>query len=762
MTDSRSLLKVSWPKVALACCAIALGAAVVMGIGQVPATPVTPAVAAGSSIEPTERQRRVLRLVAEVTGRQHYRQAVLDDKLSSLIFERYLESLDGNRSYLLASDVAEFEKYRYELDDDIKSSDLGPAFEMFARLQQRNRERITYAIKLLDTEPDFTLDESYRFDRSKDAWASSQAELDELWRQRVKNDSLSLILAGKDWPDAQDVLRKRYERVLKRIEQVSSDDVFSLFMNAYLYVYDPHSNYFSPRSSEEYNIAMSLSYEGIGATLQLIDDYVTIVNVLPGGPASLAGSVKAQDRILGVGQGKDGAIVDVIGWRLDDVVQLIRGPVNTVVRLQVMPAGATPGSPDTIVELTRNKVTLEAQAAKKSMRETTRDGKTIKVGVIDVPSFYQDYQARAGGDADYRSTTRDVARLIGELKAEGMQALVLDLRNNGGGYLNEATGLVGLFIDKGPVVQMRETGGRIEVLDDPDTGLTWDGPLVVLVNRASASASEIFAGAIQDYGRGLIVGQQTYGKGTVQNLYPLDRYALGPKSGFGQLTVTIGKYYRVTGDSTQHRGVTPDIELPSMLSTADLGESTWDSALPWDRIKPADFQRQAGVESELPLLTRLHDGRSGHDADLLALEGDIQSMDRLRSQTSVSLNLQKRKAERAALEAERLARENKRRKALGLEPLAAAADLDHDEEAGPDDAEDADSAADPERLARENERRKTLGLEPLTREQEIEEIEAPDALLAETTQIAADAYIGSTPAGGILLSRALEQSEKSR
>ncbi len=310
-------------------------------------------------------------------------------------------------------------------------------------------------------------------------------------------------------------------------------------------------------------------------------------------------------------------------------------------------------------------MTLEAQAAKKEMRKTQRGGKDIPVGVIDVPSFYQDYQARSEGDEDYRSTTRDVRRLIGELKAEGMKTLVMDLRNNGGGYLTEATALVGLFIEQGPVVQMRETGGRIEVLDDPEPGLAWDGPLVVLVNRASASASEIFAGAIQDYGRGLIVGQQTYGKGSVQNLYPLDRYALGPKSGFGQLTVTIGKYYRVTGDSTQHRGVTPDIELPSMLSPADIGESTRDSALPWDRIRPAEFERQPGVEGELPLLAKLHDGRIDHDADFRALQGDIQSLDRIRAQTSVSLNLETRKAEREALDQERLERENARRKALG-------------------------------------------------------------------------------------------------
>jgi carboxyl-terminal processing protease len=582
---------------------------------------------------------------------------------------------------------------------------------MFSRLQERNRERIDYAISLLETEPDFTLDESFTFDRSEEAWPASKSDLDELWRKRVKNDALSLVLAGKEWPEIKEVLRKRYERVSKRIDQVSADDVFETFMNAYSHVYDPHSSYLSPRNSEEYNIAMSLSYEGIGATLQLVDDYVTIVNILPGGPAAVSGEFKPNDRITAVAQGADGAMTDVVGWRLDDVVQLIRGPEDTVVRLQVLPAGATPGSLERTVSLTRNKVTLEAQAAKKSIHETQRDGQVIKVGVIDVPSFYQDYQARSAGDEDYRSTTRDVRRLIEELKAEGMDTLVMDLRNNGGGHLSEATGLVGLFIEKGPVVQLRETGGRIEVLDDPEPGLAWDGPMVVLVNRASASASEIFAGAIQDYGRGLVVGQQTYGKGSVQNLYPLDRYALGPKSGFGQLTVTIGKYYRVTGDSTQHRGVTPDIQLPSLISTEDVGESTRESALPWDRIRAASFERAAAPEGELPLLGKLHDQRVQADPDFRALQGDLASLDHLRSHTTVSLNLEKRRQERAVMEKERLERENERRKARGLEPLAAIEDLDASEE--------------------------------------------PDALLDETIEIACDVYVAAQPAGTALLAKTL-------
>ncbi len=361
----------SWPKVALLCAAIAVLAAVVMGGGAGAARPVSPALASTGSIEPTDRHRRVARLVAEVMERQHYRQADLDDKLSSSIFERYLEALDGNRNYLLASDIAEFEKYRFTLDDAIESSDLEPAFLMFSRLQERNRERIDYAISQLETEPDFTLQESFTFDRSEKAWPASTDELDELWRKRVKNDALSLILTGKEWPEIQDVLRKRYERVRKRIDQVSADDVFETFMNAYSHVYDPHSSYLSPRNSEEYNIAMSLSYEGIGASLQLIDDYVTIVNILPGGPAAVSGEFKPNDRITAVGQGAEGTMTDVVGWRLDDVVQLIRGQVDTIVRLQVLPAGATPGSLERTISLTRNKVTLEAQAAKKSMHETS-------------------------------------------------------------------------------------------------------------------------------------------------------------------------------------------------------------------------------------------------------------------------------------------------------------------------------------------------------------------------------------------------------
>jgi carboxyl-terminal processing protease len=670
--------------------------------------PLAPALAASGDLAPSDRHRRVMRLVSEVVERQHYRQAALDDDMSAQIYERYLEALDGSRSYLLASDIAEFERLRYELDDAIGDADAGPAFEIFARYRERNREVLRHAIALLDVEPDFTLDESFRFDRSEEGWPASEAELKELWRKRVKNDALSLVLAGKTWPEAADLLRKRYERVAKRVEQITADDVFETFMNAYSHVYDPHSNYLSPRNSEEYNIAMSLSYEGIGASLQLVDDHVTIMNVLPGGAAAASADIKVGDRITAVGQGESGPLTDVVGWRLDDVVQLIRGPVNSTVRLQILPAGANPGSQETQIALQRSKITLEAQAAKKEIHTLQRGGRALRVGVISVPSFYQDFQARVAGEPEYRSTTRDVRRLIDELRAEGVDSLVVDLRDNGGGHLSEATSLVGLFVERGPVVQLRETGGRIEVLDDPEPGVAWNGPLVVLVNRASASASEIFAGAIQDYQRGLVVGQQTYGKGSVQNLYPLDRYALGPKAGFGQLTVTIGKYYRVTGDSTQHRGVEPDITLPSLLSTEDVGESTRDSALPWDRINAARFTPEPAEAPVISLLSKVHERRIANNPDFVALMADVEALERLRGQREVSLNLEQRRAERDAEDALRLARENARRTARGLEPLADVGALDAAE--APDavldeaveiaaDAAELPKTADPSRLS---------------------------------------------------------------
>jgi carboxyl-terminal processing protease len=651
------------------------------GSAQPPAPAVANAsVGAAATLQPTDRQRTIARRVYENLDRAHYAQVSLDDKLSSKIYDLYLESLDGAHSYFMASDVAEFERLRLRFDDAIKTGALEPAFTIFDRFRQRNRERMTYAIALLDQEPDYTLNETFEFDREKALWPATTAEMNELWRKRVKNDGLTLRLAGKNWTETADVLRKRYERVVKRIDQISSDDVFENFMNAYARAYDPHSSYFSPRNSEEYRIAMSLSYEGIGASLQLVDDYVTVLSILPGGPASQSKELTANDRITAVGQGHEGPITDVIGWRLDDVVQLIRGPINSIVRLQVLPAGAAPGN-EKLIEFTRNKVTLEAQAAHKEIRKVHRGDRDLSIGVITVPSFYQDYEARAAGDRNYRSTTRDVRNLITELKTAGIDGLLIDLRNNGGGSLPEATGLTGLFIKGGPVVQLRETGGTVEVLDDPEPEPAYMGPMVVLVDRFSASASEIFAAAIQDYGRGLVVGQQTYGKGTVQNLIPLDRFALGPKPEFGQLTITIGKFYRVTGDSTQNHGVTPDIVLPSLISADEVGENTRGSALPWDRIAAVPFKDDGNLAPAVTQLSRIHDQRAAVDPDFRSLIDDVASVDRLRQQTTVSLNLKVREQERTTLDKERLTRENMRRAAHGLKPLTTVEEINDQEAA---------------------------------------------------------------------------------
>jgi carboxyl-terminal processing protease len=423
---------------------------------------------------------------------------------------------------------------------------------------------------------------------------------------------------------------------------------------------------------------MSLSYEGIGASLQLTDDYVTVIDVIPGGPAATSGKLAANDRITAVGEGKTGELTDVIGWRLDDVVQKIRGPGGTTVRLQLLPAGAAPGSAQKVVDFTRNRVSLEAQAAHKAMRVVQRNGRDVKVGIITVPSFYQDYDASRAGVKDYRSTTRDVQRLIGELRKDGADVLIMDLRANGGGYLPEAESLTGLFIDKGPVVQLRDTTGRIEVDDDPDPAIFYSGPMIVLVDRFSASASEIFAGAIQDYGRALIVGQQTYGKGTVQNAHPLNYTIFGRKPELGQLNVTIGKYYRITGESTQDRGVTPDIALPSLIDANEVGESTRDRALPWDHIEPATFRTEGDLKQITGTLEKLHEERTANSADFRYLHDDIAALDAVRSQKSLSLNIKTREAERKRLEGERLDRENAWRTAHDMKPVKSLEEIKDD------------------------------------------------------------------------------------
>ena len=621
-----------------------------------------------------EKHSDISQQVTRLIENLHYSRPRIDNSLSSAILDRYLDTLDGNRLYFLSSDISSFGRYRYELDDRARDGELEPVFEIFNVFRARTEERIAYALTLLEQEPDFTIDESFRFDRSEMAWPSTDEEIQDVWRRHIKNAGLSLVLTGKTWEETAEILQERYERVLTRIVQLTADDVFATFMNAMAHTMDPHSSYMSPRDSEEYRIQMSLSYDGIGASLQLTNDYVTVINVIAGGPAQLDGQLKPEDRITGVAQGDDSEVVDVIGWRLDDVVQIIRGPGGTVVRLQILPAGAAPGSPERVLSLIRDKVKLEEQAAKSDRLEISHEGNPYHIGVIRVPSFYLDYAALTRGEEDYTSTTRDVERLVGELEAEGIDGLVLDLRQNGGGHLSEATELSGLFIERGPVVQLRQTRRNIEVLDDPMPGVVYDGPLAVLVDRYSASASEIFAAAIQDYQRGIVIGQQTFGKGSVQNLFNLDRFIRAP--GYGQLTLTIGKYYRVTGASTQHRGVIPDIELPSLVDTNTVGESTRDTALPWDQIDPTRFRAETSLEPAIQLLTERHTARAANDPDYNFLLADVAAFGKLRERETVSLNLLERQAERNLLQEQQLARENERRAALELEPLASIDELE--------------------------------------------------------------------------------------
>lgn len=658
-----------------------LGAAAVTFL-SVQALATTSAVEQNTFLFPEQRHEKIGELITQFIQNSHYMHITVDDELSSRVMDVYIESLDRNRMYLLESDVKYFDAYRYQLDDIVKSKPLDPVFEVFEVYQTRVRERLTFALSQLETEPDYASTDQYEFDRTESAWAVDSAELDEIWRKRVVNDALNLALEDESWEKIREVLTKRYNGFIKRLDQVNNDDVFERFMNAFAHTLDPHSSYLSPRNSEEYRIQMSLSYFGIGASLQTEDDFVKIVGIIPGGPAAIDGKLQPNDRITGVAQGLEGEVEDVIGWRLDDVVDLIRGPADSVVRLEIIPANAPPGSPKKFINLTRDQVKLEEQAAKSDIVKIERGGREWSIGVIDVPSFYRDYRALSNGDKNYTSTTKDVKRLIGELEEQGIDGLVIDLRGNGGGHLTEATALSGLFIDNGPVVQLRNANGRISRLDDPDpvARVAYNGPLAVLVDRFSASASEIFAAAIQDYERGVIVGQQTFGKGTVQNLYSLDQY-LRPDGdkGFGQLTLTIGKYYRVTGESTQHRGVDPDIALPSGIDAELVGESVRDSALPWDTVQTTRFRAGRPLDSTIQSLTVNHAERSKADPNFQYQMDLIRAAESVRSQTTISLNIETRRSERQSDLDKRLERENARRVALDLEPIESLDDIEVEE-----------------------------------------------------------------------------------
>ena len=628
-------------------------------------------------LKPTSEQAQAALLATRFLTRFHYKAEPLDAAMSQKIFDRYFDSLDGDRLFFLQADVDRFAPDRDKLGDDIYDENLSVPFAIFNLYEQRVTERTAYARNLLKKGFDFDKDETYIYQREHAPWAKTKAELDDLWRKRVKNDWLRLKLAGQDDAKIRATLDKRYATYLERMRQLTGEDVFQTFMNAYAMSIDPHTNYLGPRASENFDIAMKLSLEGIGAVLQRDDDYTAIREIVPGGPAALSGKFKVGDRIVGVGQGASGAITDVVGWRLDDVVDLIRGAKDTTVRLEVLPADAGPDGTHELIALVRKKVNIEEQAAKSSVIEIKDGDATRRIGVITLPTFYEDFDARRRGDKNYRSATRDVAKLLIGLKAQHVDAVLMDLRNNGGGSLSEAIDLSGLFVGKGPVVQVRNADGHVEVGRNTREAMAWSGPFAVLVNRNSASASEIFAGAIQDYGRGLIIGEQTYGKGTVQNLVDLDQMSQSEKPTFGELKMTIQQFFRVDGASTQLKGVTPDIAFPVTGDFAQNGESTNKNALPWASIAAADYTPTSDLKSILPMLKSLHYVRVAGEKPWLAYEADVADARKMRAETSISLNEKARRAERDEQEAKRkqrhpeLAEASNRKSSTDLQMLVA-------------------------------------------------------------------------------------------
>ena len=597
--------------------------------------------------------------VVELLKRHHYNKPPLNDERSEKIYQGYLKMLDPSRSYFIASDIAEFDQWRTRFDDLLKNGDLQPGFVIYKRHLERLQSRLQFTLNMLENGVDtldFNTDETLLIDRENAPWVKDLAELDDLWRKRVKDEVLRLKIAGKEPKAIQELLTKRYNNQLARLKQTRGEDVFQAYINAFAMSYDPHTTYLSPDNAENFDINMSLSLEGIGAVLQSDNEHVKVVRLVPAGPAEKSKQIAPADKIIGVAQGSK-EMVDVIGWRLDEVVKLIRGPKGSQVRLEVIPASNAPNDQTSkVVAITREAVKLEEQAAKKSILNLKHDNRDYKLGVIEIPAFYLDFKAFRAGDPNYKSTTRDVKRLLTELEKEKVDGVVIDLRNNGGGSLQEATELTGLFIDQGPTVLVRNSDGRVDVLADENTGIYYKGPMAVLVNRLSASASEIFAGAMQDYHRALILGGQTFGKGTVQTIQPLNH---------GELKLTLAKFYRVSGQSTQHQGVIPDIRYPDIMDTKEIGESALPEALPWDSIKPAIKPELDPIKPFLAELQSRFEGRTAQNPDFTFARERLQLAQKLMEETTVSLNETKRRAQQTDIEGQQLAIENSRRKAKG-------------------------------------------------------------------------------------------------
>ncbi|RZA34578.1 MAG: tail-specific protease [Lysobacteraceae bacterium] len=626
---------------------------------------------AGPTVDQASTSKQVYGLLSD--SRYAYRPRALDDALSQDVFKRYLESLDGGKQYFTATDIDKFGPYKTELDDAIRNGELTPAYDIFAVYKQRVGQRVSYARALLKQNFDFTGDQRWEYDREEAPWAANTQELDEVWKKSVMNDWLRLKLAGKKPEDIRKTLDKRYATYQRSVDELKSEDVFQTFLNAYTNAIDPHTDYFTPKTAENFNQSMSLSLEGIGAQLQRQDDMVVIREIIAGGPADVNGRLKAGDRIVAVGQGKSGPMTDVIGWRIDDVVAQIRGKKDTQVRLEYIPAETGVDGKHAQVTLVRQKIKLEEQAAKSEIISLPAlNGEPARrIGVIKLPAFYQDFEGRRKNPSDYTSATRDISKLLAKFKADNIDGVVMDLRNNGGGSLDEAVELTGLFIDKGPVVQVRESGGRVTVNADRTPGVSWDGPLAVLTNRGSASASEIFAGAIQDYGRGLVIGETTFGKGTVQNLADLDRWPANETPRFGSVKLTIAQFFRVAGGSTQHKGVVPDIAFPVSVDATEYGESTYDNALPWTKIAPVPHTQYGNFAPLLPRLEALHATRVASDKEFQWWSKDVSDFRAEAAKKYVSLNEAERRAERDKQDAQRKSRQAERKLlGLALDPLA--------------------------------------------------------------------------------------------
>ena len=637
--------------------------ALFIGLGVLPFSANTFAANSWDNLQPDRDEVIASLNIVELLKRHHYSKPPLDDARSAIIYDSYLKLLDPSRSYFLASDIAEFDKWKFQFDDFLKSGDLNPGFTIYKRYLDRVKSRLDFALAELNKGVDsfdFNAKETLQIDRKDAPWLKSEAELNDLWRKRIKDEVLRLKIAGKEPAKIQELLTKRYKNQLARLDQTRSEDIFQAYINTFAMSYDPHTNYLSPDNAENFDINMSLSLEGIGAVLQSDNDQVKIVRLVPAGPADKTKQVAPADKIIGVAQG-DKEMVDVIGWRLDEVVKLIRGPKGSVVRLEVIPASNAPNDQTSkIVCITREAVKLEEQAAKKSILNLKQDGKNYKLGVIEIPAFYLDFKAFRAGDPNYKSTTRDVKKLLTELQKEKVDGVIIDLRNNGGGSLQEATELTSLFIDKGPTVLVRNADGKVDVLEDENPGAFYKGPMALLVNRLSASASEIFAGAMQDYHRALIVGGQTFGKGTVQTIQPLNH---------GELKLTLAKFYRVSGQSTQHQGVLPDVAFPSIIDTKEIGESALPEAMPWDTIRPAIKPAVDPFKPYIDQLKAEHDARVAKDAEFIFIRDKLALADKLMAEKTVSLNEAERRAQHADIDAKQLVMENARRQAKGEAPL---------------------------------------------------------------------------------------------